>query len=274
MTDNENPSPKKTSLVRRALWITGASLLGLFLLALLGMFILWKTIFGGNAPLEGGRALNDHAWVVKDGFVSMTLLKGPSGFVLVDGGASGKTDELVDVLRQHGGTLADVRAVLITHAHGDHLAVLRHLPGAALLCMEREVPLVEGREGLPGPFGRVMTNHLGLHIARGLADGEVSEWAGLKIKSYLVPGHTPGHGVYLVDGLLFLGDTVNADKEGHVKSSFRGFSADPQQNNESVKSLVRRLVAEKTPVDRMVFSHSAALKGLAPLQTWAESATP
>ena len=65
-------------------------------------------------------------------------------------------------------------------------------------------------------------------------DGEVIDIDGIRIECFLVPGHTWGHMVYLVDGkYLFTGDTIWFGADGGY-SFISGLAED---NRLAVKSL-------------------------------------
>ena len=67
-----------------------------------------------------------------------------------------------------------------------------------------------------------------------LHDGEVFDIDGIKIECFLVPGHTWGHMVYLVDGkYLFTGDTLWFGADG----GYSFISALAEDNKLAVKSL-------------------------------------
>lgn len=67
-----------------------------------------------------------------------------------------------------------------------------------------------------------------------LHDGEVFDIDGIKIECFLVPGHTWGHMVYLVDGkYLFTGDTIWFGADG----GYSFISSLAEDNKLAVKSL-------------------------------------
>ena len=67
-----------------------------------------------------------------------------------------------------------------------------------------------------------------------LSDGEIIDIDGIKIECFLVPGHTWGHMVYLIDDkYLFTGDTIWFGADG----GYSFISALAEDNNLAVKSL-------------------------------------
>ena len=67
-----------------------------------------------------------------------------------------------------------------------------------------------------------------------LRDGEVLDIDGIKIECFLVPGHTWGHMVYLIDdNYLFTGDTICFGADG----GYSFISALAEDNKLAVRSL-------------------------------------
>ena len=133
-----------------------------------------------------------------------------------------------------------IRDILITHQDTDHVgAVEADSPGlfqnAALYIGE-----VENRY-LTGEVRRKVIYHLyklpQVTINNKkvlLRDGEVINIDGIKIECFLVPGHTWGHMVYLVDDrYLFTGDTIWFGADG----GYSFISALAEDNELAVRSL-------------------------------------
>lgn len=59
------------------------------------------------------------------------LVREKSKFTLIDGGLPGYWGQLVETLEALGATLADVEAVLLTHAHLDHLGLVARVADKA-----------------------------------------------------------------------------------------------------------------------------------------------
>src|SRR6056297_444072 len=117
------------------------------------------------------------------------LVRGDDGAVVVDPGDAGPVLERLD---REG---LELRSILVTHHHGDHVggipALLQRFPG---------IPVY-------GPAGEAiptLTHRLG-HGDRVVPAGLDTEFEVLE-----VPGHTAGHIAYHGDGALFCGDTLFA----------------------------------------------------------------
>ena len=110
---------------------------------------------------------------------------------------------------------ASVRHILITHQDTDHVgAVEADSPGlfrdAKLYIGEVENRYLTGEVRRKVIYRLYKLPQVTIHNEKVLLhDGEVFDIGGIKIECFLVPGHTWGHMVYLIDDkYLFTGDTL------------------------------------------------------------------
>ncbi len=135
-------------------------------------------------------------------------LPGRSEALVLDPGL--EPDLILDFLRQQRLTPA---AILNTHGHGDHIggnaALKQAFPGAPLIIGAHEAALLTDPEAnLSAPFGLPITSPPADTLVR---EGDVVEAAGIRLEVLDVPGHSPGHLVFLYRGqpcLLFGGDVL------------------------------------------------------------------
>jgi len=206
--------------------------LGALVLLIVGSFgALIASAFAGNAPIVDGSEPAPGVRQVKDGFVSMFVLDAGEGQVaLIDAGTDpeGKAI-LAELARRKLGPDA-VKAIFLTHGHGDHLAAVHLFPKADVYGFGAEAPLMDGTAGPRGPIVRFFgKKDSGVRFTHLLADGETTTVGSLTVKSFLIPGHTQGSAAYLARGVLFLGDSAAATNEGTIKGAVWAFSDDSAQ---------------------------------------------
>ncbi|MCX4907445.1 MBL fold metallo-hydrolase [Streptomyces sp. NBC_00878] len=182
----------------------------------------------------GVHRLGDHG-------VNFYLIEDPDGLVLVDAGTPAHLKQLRTLLTGLGRSLADVRAVLLTHGHPDHTGLAHSLQeaGADLWIHERDAAILRDgprsamrhakpeRSMLPYLLRRPSALALPLGLARSGAftapavrgarvfgaDQVLKDVPGAP-RAVVLPGHTPGSAAYAFPdrGLLFTGDAlVTAD---------------------------------------------------------------
>jgi hydroxyacylglutathione hydrolase len=251
--------------MKRVLKIVGL----LLLLPVLALVALFVVMFVGNQEIPDGRELEGFARVVKDGHVSVGVLDAGDGTVaLIDSGTDPEGKRLLAELeRRHLGPDA-VKAIFLTHGHPDHTAGCHLFPKVEVLALEADVPIAEGMEKARGPINRLLPiMDRQVRVTRALKDGETVPVGNLSVRVFSIPGHTRGSAAYLVNGVLFLGDSADATKDGQLVGAKWPVTDDTAQNRASLRELAGRLKPEE--VKQLVFSHTGVLAGFAPLQAFA-----
>jgi hydroxyacylglutathione hydrolase len=129
-------------------------------------------------------------------------------------------------------------AILITHAHWDHLlgvADLAEGTGAKVYMAEDERVALEQPELVSQ--GTEVTRWA---VDNPLEGGETIEAAGVAFEVLRVPGHSPAHLAYHANGCLFSGDVLFAGSVGRTDLPF----GDWEQLLESIRQLVDRFPPE------------------------------
>jgi glyoxylase-like metal-dependent hydrolase (beta-lactamase superfamily II) len=131
-------------------------------------------------------------------------------------------DLVLDFLREQG---LSVAAVLNTHGHADHIggnaALKEAFPEAPLLIGAGDaIMLADAEANLSAPFGFAVTSP---PADREVREGDVLDLAGVRLEVLEVPGHSPGHVVYVYRDqpvLVFGGDVLFRGSIG--RSDFPG----------------------------------------------------
>lgn len=159
------------------------------------------------------------------GFVSAYVLVRGSEAAVVDTGTAGSAEDIGNALQTLGVGWDEVRHVILTHSHGDHVGGLSEVLGEAPTAMtyagEGDIASISS----PNPLSAV---------------GDGDEVLGLQIIE--TPGHTPGS-ISVLDtgiGLLVAGDALNTDDAGTtVTGPNPSFTPDMATANESVAKLAQ-----------------------------------
>ncbi|HEX7373884.1 MAG TPA: MBL fold metallo-hydrolase [Steroidobacteraceae bacterium] len=153
---------------------------------------------------------------------------------------------------------AQLRWILETHAHADHLSAAQHLRAR----LGGQVAIGRGILEVQQTFRKIFG--LGAQFAadgsdfdRLLADGDALPLGQLAIRVMAAPGHTGDSVAYLVGDALFAGDTVFMPDSGTARCDFPG--GNPQQLYRSVRHLY-----ELPPATRVFVCHDYSPGGREP----------
>lgn len=151
-----------------------------------------------NQPQDPFR-VHGNTWYVGTKGLSSILIESDEGLILIDGGLP-QSAALIDAnIRNLGFDAHDVKAILVSHAHYDHvggLAALQRLTGANVYASQAALrPLTTGRlveddpqyvadsdEGSFPPVRQVVA----------VDDGEVVTVGSIDVRAVHTPGHTRG----------------------------------------------------------------------------------
>jgi glyoxylase-like metal-dependent hydrolase (beta-lactamase superfamily II) len=138
-----------------------------------------------------------------DHSMELWILDCPEGVVLID---TGMGDQVIKMIEEELDSIekewTDIKQVLITHKHGDHinnLAKVKELTGAPITAQAEEAPLIKEITGIQ---------------VEGLAHGESLPYCG-GIEVIHVPGHSEGNSCYYLPNkkVVIAGDTVFGDED-------------------------------------------------------------
>jgi glyoxylase-like metal-dependent hydrolase (beta-lactamase superfamily II) len=253
-------------LVFKVLKILGL-LIGVLVVALAALLFV---TFSGGAPIRDGQRV-DGVEVVKDGFVSAFIVDiDDHDVALVDAGNDRQANPILSALARRGLGRDAVKAILLTHGDRDHTAGVAAFPEAIVMALEADIPLAEGRE-LRGFFKFFASPHpSGIKVTRPLHAGESLTLGNLVVRVFAVPGHTKGSAAFLMRGVLFLGDSADASKDGKLAAGRWLFTENPAQNRASLRQLAHQIEPWGGEVKAIACAHSGMLTGgLGPLSEFA-----
>ena len=236
------------------------------------MVVLIVAVIVVAGPMISWRRLPERAEIngmslVKDGFVSAGLVPlGDHEVALIDAGNDVQGKALLAELSRRDLGPDDVKVILLTHGHSDHIGAIAKFQKAQVMALGAELDVVEGRSSGGAPILRFrLPRPTGIRLSRTLQDGEVVPLGPYQVRVFAVPGHTPGSAAFAIGENLFLGDSANQRKDGHLTGAPWIFNHSSAQNRKSLVELARRLAGD-TSIKTLVFSHSAPLeRGVAPL---------
>ncbi len=136
--------------------------------------------------------------------------------------------------------------ILETHAHADHLSGARYLQqriggriaiGENIRIVQQTFKKLYNLERSFLPDGSQFD-----HLFR---DGETFMIGNFQVTALLVPGHTPADMAYLVDGAMFVGDTLFMPDVGSARADFPGADA------RTLYRSIRRLLAQ--PLETKIY---------------------
>ena len=201
-----------------------------------------------------------------DSIINSYLVDDAGEVTIVDAGLSGLWRDLPTELAAMGRTIADVRSIVLTHGHSDHIGFAergRRECGWPVRVHELDAALARGEVPNPakssamrlGPIlafawwsarHGIRIHHLGAVSTYG--DGATLDVPGSP-RVTLVPGHTPGSAVlhFAGHGALFVGDALctYAVTTGRRGPQIAPFSADPAlalENLSRIESIPAGLV--------------------------------
>jgi glyoxylase-like metal-dependent hydrolase (beta-lactamase superfamily II) len=220
-------------------------------------------------------------------YVSVYVLAVPGGLGLIDTGWNSEVgwEALTTGLTGIGGTVSDVRGVLVTHLHADHLGLaarVREASGAWVAMHPADASRVaassrqggtawvaaqvdflvglgadprEAETDVGAP--EAVEQFLDMAVAdRLLEHGDLADLTGWHLRAVHTPGHTPGHLCFSEErtGLFFAGDHVLPRISPNISSGSTG-EADPLRSYlESLRGVRDLTATEVLPAHEWRFT--------------------
>ena len=151
-----------------------------------------------NQPRAGQKVFGN-TYTVGTAGLSAVLVTSPDGHILLDAGLT-QSAPLVDRnIRALGFKTADVRYILTSHGHYDHVggvAAIQRASGARVMGSASTAQALASGENTPDDpqfgFGRAANAFPSVQNVQVVRDGEIVRLGELAVTAHLIPGHAPG----------------------------------------------------------------------------------
>ncbi|GAB2973283.1 subclass B3 metallo-beta-lactamase BJP-1 [Mucilaginibacter puniceus] len=130
------------------------------------------------------------------------LITTPQGHILINTGLAEETPMLIKHITDLGFKVADIKILLTTHGHYDHvagMAQLKALTKAKVMVNEYDAQVLEDGGKSDYAFGENGATFEPVKVDVKLHDGDLVKLGGMEIKALHHPGHTKGATGFLFD---------------------------------------------------------------------------
>lgn len=134
----------------------------------------------------------DNIYYVGTEGLATYLIVTDDGHILINTDFERTVPTLKENVEALGFKFEDIRIILGSHAHGDHMegdALAKQMTGAQVMAMAQDVPLLKSMR----PGGKEHP------VDRELKDGDEVRLGGTTLTAHLTPGHTPGCTTWTMD---------------------------------------------------------------------------
>ena len=128
--------------------------------------------------------------------------------------AGGNPEEILELLKKNN---LDLQCIINTHAHFDHVGgvkPLQDLTGAKFFLHQEDVPLLNYLNEQTDAFG--LPNILVPRVDKPLVDNEEILIGDEVVRVIHTPGHSPGSVCFIIDNIVFVGDTLFSGSIGRT----------------------------------------------------------
>jgi metallo-beta-lactamase class B len=178
------------------------------------------------------------------------LITTSQGHILINSDLEENVPLIRASVERLGFKFADIKVLLISHAHWDHNAAsdtIKKLTGAKYMVMDADVPVVESGGKADFQYGNVPTAlYMPTRVDRVLHDGDEVKLGGAVLVAHLTPGHTKGcttwtmkvqEGGKSYDVVIIGSPNVNAGYRLVNNSAYPQIAADYEKMFRLLKSL-------------------------------------
>lgn len=209
-------------------------------------------------PLNTGR-IDERVSVVREWVANVFFYTKNGKTIMIDAGYN--YERLAEKMNWLELNPASIQHILLTHLDTDHVGAVERDSGGLFQNAKLYLGEIENKYLTGEARRRVLFGHYKIPMVktdnekRLLKDGEVFYIEDIKVEAILVPGHTFGHLVYLIDdAYLFTGDTIWFGPDGGY--SFLNSLA--EDNELAKKSLVKleKLIKERGISPKIISGHT------------------
>lgn len=162
--------------------------------------------------------------------ITVLLLVGNAGHVLIDGGPADVAAQVIANIQRLGYAPTDVRWIVSSHEHFDHIAALAELKRATGARVAARAPaaraLETGKPDADDPQGDRLPGFAPLHVDRVIEDGALVAVGGQRLIAHATPGHSPGSTSWTFDACegrvcrkIAYADSATAISDDHYRFS-------------------------------------------------------
>lgn len=169
-------------------------------------------------PLNTG-FIDDRVSCIREYVANIYFYTKDGHTIMIDAGYN--YDRLAEKMQWLGINSKDIKEILVTHQDTDHVGAIEQgsdelFRDATIYIGNVENEYLEGRKHRKVFWGLTTLPQVIINNPKILVeDGQIFYIGNIKIEAFLVPGHTWGHLVYLVDDCyLFTGDTIWLGADG------------------------------------------------------------
>jgi metallo-beta-lactamase class B len=192
--------------------------------------------------------------------IASYLIATPQGHILIDSGMTEMHDAITSGVEQLGYAVSDIRILLSSHAHFDHIeghALMQRRTGAQVMAMTGDAEALESGHD---------TSALGaigwepVRVSRRLKDGDTVTLGGTTLRAIHAPGHTRGATIWMT--------TIDDEGRRYTIAFFTTTTPNPgvplvdnpRHTNviDDTRGTFRKLTAEREP-DIVLVGHPQAM---------------
>ena len=221
----------------------------------------WYAQFSGaySQPVDPFRIVGNIYYVGAANIASY-LIATPQGHFLIDSGTTEMHDGIVSSVERLGYAVSDIRILLASHAHFDHIeghAPMQRRTGAQVMAMAGDAEALEsGHDN--SALGAIGWEPV--RVSRRLKDGDTVTLGSTTLRAIHAPGHTRGATIWMT--------TVEDEGRRYTVAFFTTTTpnpgvplfANPRHMNviEDTRSTFRKLAGEREP-DIVLVGHPQAM---------------